>query len=172
MRPFFFIFLLCTGWLVFTGCKSNEPVPVKDANIAYYDSIKHLTGLDFQPSIKEADSVQVLFYDNPDGDPRRYTRYYKWINSNDTGVVRAMKQSIDKSFERIEQVKDCRSEGKVYFFAGGNPIQTVYFSNRGDSCSHLYFIADGWFYYMKMDSSSAIMLKDLKAKSFKPLDDF
>jgi hypothetical protein len=156
------------------SCGNNtqqKPAPVIDANVAYYESIKHLTGLEFQPRIQKADSVQVLFYTDPDGDPKRYTRFYTWYPSADSNVVKNMKQSVDKHFERIEKVKDCRSEGKMHFFAEGNPMQTVYFSNRGDSCNHLYFIADGWFFYMPMDSSSANMLKALKLQSTEPPTD-
>jgi hypothetical protein len=149
------------------GNETAQKKPV-DANQAYYESIKHMTGLAFQPRIQKADSVEIMFYDNPDGDPKRYTRYYKWFPSSDSNIVNDMKQSVDKHFERIERVKDCRSEGKMYFFAEGNPMQTVYFSNRGDSCNHLYFIADGWFFYMPMDSSTAGKLKELKARSLIP----
>jgi hypothetical protein len=151
--------------LALTCCGNNEPEAVKDANAAYYDSIRHLTGLGFQPAIKSADSVQVIFYTNPDGDPKRYTRYYTLVNLSDSLHIKTLKASIDKSFERLESVKSCRSEGKFFFFSKGNPVQTIYFSNRGDSCNHLYFIADGWFYYMPMDSTTAQNLKDLKAKS-------
>lgn len=160
---------LLIGLLV-SSCGNNttQKAPV-DANEAYYESIKHMTGLEFQPRIQKADSVEIMFYDNPDGDSKRYTRYYKWFPSSDSNIVMEMQQSVDKHFVRIEKVKDCRSEGKMHFFADGNPIQTVYFSNRGDSCNHLYFIADGWFFYMPMDSSTASALRKLKAKSLEPI---
>lgn len=152
------------------GNETKQKAPI-DANQAYYESIKHMTGLAFQPRIQKADSVEIMFYDNPDGDAKKYTRFYKWFPSSDSSIVKEMKQSVDKHFERIEKVKDCRSEGKMHFFAEGNPMQTVYFSNRGDSCNHLYFIADGWFFYMPMDSSTALKLKELKALSLVPPTD-
>ena len=161
---------LLIGLLV-TSCGINnnqQNAPVVDANQAYYESIRHLTGLEFQPRIQKGDSVEVIFYTDPDGDPKRYTRFYTLFTSTDTAVVAAMKQSVDKHFERIERVKDCRSEGKMHFFADGNPMQTVYFSNRGDTCNHLYFIADGWFFYMPMDSSTAGRLTELKTRSIAP----
>jgi hypothetical protein len=165
-KLFFWPSLLC--FLIY-ACGENrvskEPI---DANAAYFNSIKHMTGLEFQPRIQQADSVQVLFYDNPDGDPKRYTRFYTWYPSSEPSVVTFMKSSVAKHFERIEKVKDCRSEGKIHFFAGENPMQTLYFSNRGDTCNHLYFIADGWFFYMPMDSSTALKLKELKTLAYEP----
>jgi len=162
-------FLICLAACCILACEPNiqkqEPI---DANKAYYESIRHMTGLEFQPNIMQADSVEVLFYTNPDGDPGRYTRFYNRVPATDSGLVISMKQSINKHFERLEKVKDCRSEGKIHFFAAGNPVQTVYFSNRGDSCNHLYFIADGWFYYMPMDSSTAVGLRQLKVLSAAP----
>jgi hypothetical protein len=160
--------LIC---LLGTSCGSNDKQqnsPVVDANQSYYESIRHMTGLEFQPRIQKGDSVEVIFYTDPDGDPKRYTRFYTLYSSTDTAMVVALKQSVNKHFERIERVKDCRSEGKVHFFANGNPTQTVYFSNRGDSCNHLYFIADGWFFYMSMDSSTSGRLSELKKKSIAP----
>jgi hypothetical protein len=155
-------------FLLFFSCQPFEK-RTTDANIAFYDSIKHLTGLEFQPVINEADSVQVWFYNNPDGDEKRYTRYYKWVVSGDQATVGIFKKSINKNFERLERKKDCRSEGKIFFYKNENPLQTVYFSNRGDSCNHFYFISDGWFYYMPMDSISANVLKEFKAAAIEPI---
>lgn len=143
----------------------KEPL---DANEAYYESIKHLTGLEHQPRMQKADSAEVIFYDNPDGDPKRYTRFYTSVPTNDSAVIAALKTSVDKHFVRIEYPRECRSEGKFHLFAEGNPMQTVYFSNRGDSCSYLYFIADGWFFYMDIDSTDNRLLNRLKSVATKP----
>ncbi len=165
---FKYLFLL---WLLsfMVGCVANETETVpEDANEAYYQSIKHLTGLQHQPRMQKADSAEVIFYDDPDGDPKRYTRFYKSFPTEDSSVIQALKASVDKHFVRIEYPRECRSEGKFYLFADGNPMQTVYFSNRGDSCSHLYFIADGWFFYMDMDSTTVNLINRLKQMATKP----
>jgi hypothetical protein len=152
-----------------TSCVNNESnTATVDANEAYYQSIKNLTGLKHQPRMQNADSTEVIFYDNPDGDPKRYTRFYKSISSNSNSLIKALKNSVNKHFVRIEYIRKCRSEGKFYLFAEGNPMQTVYFSNRGDSCSHLYFIADGWFFYMDMDPGTLQVLDSLKTIAKKP----
>jgi len=164
MFKYFSGFCIQIMLLMSCGTNSAKQEPV-DANKVYFESIRHMTGLEFQPRIQQSDSVEVLFYTDPDGDPKRYTRFYTWLPSSDSSVVLPMKQSVDKHFERLEKVRNCRSEGKIHFFADGNPTQTVYFSNRGDTCNHLFFIADGWFFYMPMDSITAVKLKQLKAQS-------
>ena len=151
-----------------TSVESNSNAPVEDANVAYYNSIRHLTGLQFQPRVQKGDSIQIVYYKNPDGEAKRYSRFYTEYNSNDTALINALKKSIDKHFVRIEKVKDCRNEGKFHFFSAGNPMQTIYFANRGDSCNHLYFIQDGWFFYMDMDSATASLLKSYKPKAVTP----
>lgn len=135
-----------------------------DANEAYYQSIKHHTGLSFLAQLQKADSAQVVVYDDPDGDPRRYTRFYKWYNTSDSSEVSNLLQLANHHFERVEQVKDCRSQGKVFFFKKGQPLQTLYFSSRGDSCSHTYFIADGWFFYMPADSNANSFISSLQPR--------
>ncbi|MCU0374122.1 MAG: hypothetical protein MUF24_02340 [Chitinophagaceae bacterium] len=160
--------------IVIAGCGADSSVdsssnaPVGDANVAYYNSIRHLTGLQFQPRVQKGDSIQLVYYKNPDGEAKRYSRFYTEYNSTDTVLVNALRKSIDKHFVRIEKVKDCRNEGKFHFFSGGNPMQTVYFANRGDSCNHLYFIQDGWFFYMDMDSSTAQLLKAYRSRAVSP----
>lgn len=173
----FFIVLSIWVWLG-AGCSNNTVQPtansenVEDANEAYYQSIKHHTGLTFLSMLQGADSAQVVMYDNPDGDPKRYTRYFKWYNTTDTTEVSALLQSANQHFERIEKLKECRSQGKIFFFEKGNPLQTIYFSNRGDTCNHTYFIADGWFFYMPMDSSTASLLQSIRPRLKVPPGDY
>lgn len=150
-----------TYLIFFCSCRQMQHQP-GDANLAFYDSIKHLTGTEFDQRLISNDSVHFFFYDNPDGDPKRYTRFYIDYGTRDSLVLKALEAGCQQRFERTEHVRPCRSEGKVYFFEKGIPKQTLYFSNRGDSCSHIYFIKDGWFYYMKMDSSVAQLIRDIR----------
>lgn len=154
-------------FIILLGCQS-QPKEVKDANAAYYDSIKHLSGSEFDERLRDPDSLLFYFYDNPDGDANRYTRYYTEFATTDSISIRVVRQAAEKKFSRLETIKDCRSQGKVFLFADGKPRQTLYFSNRGDSCSHIYFIKDGWFYYMPMDSATGKLLSSLKTKAQKP----
>jgi len=172
MTKIFFLSIVIALLAGLSSCnnapKVKEEKVVEDANIAYYNSIKHLTGLQFQPRVQKGDSIQLVYYKNPDGEAKRYSRFYTEYNSADSVLINILKKSIDKHFIRIEKVKDCRNEGKFHFFKEGNPTQTVYFANRGDSCNHLYFIQDGWFFYMDMDSTTAQVLKSYKPMAKTP----
>lgn len=160
--------LLILSFSIFLiACNDGQP-KVQDANEAYYDSIKNLTGIEFDERLKSADSLIFNFYDNPDGDAKRYTRFYTEYATIDTVPLRIITEATNKKFTRLEQIKDCRSQGKIFLFENAKPKQTIYFSNRGDSCNHLYFIKDGWFYYMDMDSTTAHLLNTLKPMAKKP----
>jgi hypothetical protein len=165
MRVLFGFFLLLFA------CKNsstNPPIKHLDANEAYYDSIKKFTGLEFDERLKESDSLVFFFYDNPDGDVKRYTRFYTQYSTIDSVSISVISQSANKKFIRLERIKDCRSQGKIFLFEKSRPKQVLYFSNRGDSCNHIYFIKDGWFYYMDMDSSTVSLLNEFKADAVKP----
>jgi hypothetical protein len=161
----YFLIVVVIGCLIACGTKQQKPV---DANEAYYESIKSMTGAEFDERFNNNDSAHFILYDNPDGDPKRYTRFYKEFGTKDTAMLQILAAGYNKTFIRVEKIMPCRSEGKIHFFEKGNPKQTLYFSNRGDSCNHLYFIKDGWFYYMDMDSATSELLKDLRGLVKKP----
>ena len=164
----YLLFAICTSVLISCGDKQQKPV---DANEAYFESIKDMTGIEFDQRLMDNDSAQFILYDNPDGDQKRYTRFYKAYGAKDTLMLRILSDGCNKKFIRLEQLKPCRSEGKVHLFENGNPKQTLYFSNRGDSCNHLYFIKDGWFYYMDMDSTTAGLINQIRPLAKKPEGD-
>jgi hypothetical protein len=163
-------FFFCASLQLVLSCQPATQ-KVVDANEAYYESIKDLTGAEFDERLQGADSLTFFFYDNPDGDAKRYTRFYKEYVTRDSMLLAVMSKSVQKKFIRLEQIKDCRSQGKVFLFENSKPKQTLYFSNRGDSCNHIYFIKDGWFYYMDMDSTTANLLNSLKPLATKPAGD-
>jgi hypothetical protein len=153
---FSFIFLLIS-------CANNAKV---DEVPATGDTVVFRKGLDFIPDVKFTDSVQVLFYKDPDGDPERYTRFYTHVTLTDSGFTKSLLNSLDQSFQEFSQVKNCRSEGKMYLFkqGGNDPLQTVYFSTRCDSCCYVYYINNGLFYYMNMSNDLSQQLKSLRGK--------
>ena len=164
----FILLAICTVVLISCGNKQQRPV---DANEAYYDSIKNLTGLQFDERLNHNDSAIFILYDNPDGEAKRYTRFYKEYNTADSSMIAVIENGCKKKFSRLEQIKSCRSEGKIHLFESGRPKQTLYFSNRGDNCNHLYFIKDGWFYYMDMDSATAGLIRQVRPLAIKPEGD-
>jgi hypothetical protein len=114
------------------------------------------------------DSLQVLYYNEPDGDSLRYTRFFRFTDVSDTATIRLLLQNVQQAKERREQVKPCRSEGKIYAYRNQEPVKTVYFSTRCDTCCYLYYIKDGAFYYHTLSSALRSTLTDLKKQSREP----
>ena len=152
--------LFITASLLSLMIACNETGKKKDTEFTL-GTIQYLEGIDLQINMRETDSVQAIFYDDPDGDPERYTRFFKYIATTDTGFIRPLLRSIAQPFRESQTVGDCRSEGKAYLFKKGNdnPLQTLYFSTRCDSCCYVYFIKNGKFYYMNMTGELAAQLK-------------
>lgn len=145
-------------------------------------SIKENTGLDIA-NLREADSVQVLFFTDPYGkDSLRYTRFFKHFNTSDTSVVNPLLNNLDRMFILRNEVMPCRSEGKLFFFKGEQELKTVYFNTQSlasasskssgksfnSDCAYMYFIKDGGFYYFPIQPATIELLLKLKPKAVKP----
>ncbi len=125
-------------------------------------------GIDAEPRLLNTDSVQVLYYDDPDGDSLRYSRYFRYAVTADTGTIKQLMSGFQTPFAGQLQPRDCKSEGKMFLFAGEQEIKTVYFSTRCDTCCYLYFIKDGRFLYFPLDDTTRNIILELKKKSRKP----
>ena len=125
-------------------------------------------GLDVEPRLKQADSLQILYFDDPDGDSSRYTRYYRYISSRDSYHIGQILADLSQPFEQRNDIKNCRSEGKIYMYGGKEPLKTIYFSTRCDSCCYLYFIKDGNFLYFPLSDKMNSLLKESKRGSQRP----
>ncbi|HYE53584.1 MAG TPA: hypothetical protein VD996_02030 [Chitinophagaceae bacterium] len=153
---------------VFTACNNNasQKGPAQTNNDT---AIVLRKAIDLQPEMRTADSMQVLFYTNPDGDPKRYTRFFTYVSTADTAFIQPVIKSLQQSFDDLEQVRDCRSEGKLHLFKKGtdNPLQTLYFSSRCDTCCYVYYIRNGRFVYVPLTNELAEELKKLKKQAKK-----
>lgn len=126
-------------------------------------------GLDAESLMKKADSLQILYYDDPDGDPVRYTRYYKYTVTKDTAVNNDLLANFAQPVEQRNVIKNCRSEGKIYVFdSRQEPVKTIYFSTRCDSCCYLYYIKEGAFYYFPLTDKFKDRLQENKTRSRQP----
>lgn len=124
--------------------------------------------LDIEPRLSKTDSLEILYFDDPDGDSLRYTRFYKYVATADTVVKNLVLSDLGKNFIKRPGIIQCRSEGKVFMHAGANPVKTLYFSTRGDSCSYLYMISNGEFFYFQLSDLLSSNLKTLKKTAKKP----
>ena len=148
--------------------QQKETAASKDSTAS--TALKLKTALEAEPLLQRADSMQILYYDNPDGDSLRYARYFKYTNAVDTAVVNGLLNNFRQPIEPRTTVKECRSEGKIYLFGKGRELKTVYFSTRCDTCCYLYFIKDGSFVYSPLSVEFANTLKENKKNSREPKD--
>jgi hypothetical protein len=134
------------------------------------DTSKHTqkTTREFEPDLWKADSIQIIYYDDPDGDSLRYSRFFSYNAINDTGKINIILKEFDQSFAKQDHKRDCRSEGKLFLLNGEDVLKTVYFSTRSDSCSYLYFIKDGSFIYLPLSIQVKNFLNNNKKLAKKP----
>ena len=163
-----FTFLLTILFLL-TACNTSERNG-KDTTgtVAGAGSQKPKTVRDVEPSLLNADSLQVIYYDDPDGDSLRYSRYFTYMETADTALIRSLSREIDQVYVQQAYTRPCRSEGKLYFMKGDAMVKTIYFSARKDSCAYFYFIKDGSFFYLPLSAGASNVLKKVKSQARKP----
>jgi hypothetical protein len=123
---------------------------------------------DIEPALWKADSLQVLYYDDPDGDSLKYSRYFTYALVSDSVKIGSLLKEIDQPFIEQSTKRNCRSEGKFYLLRGEDILKTIYFSTRGDSCSYMYFIKDGAFIYFSLTQGAERFLSESRRVAKKP----
>ena len=131
------------------------------------DDVSPVTKKDFdtEPALQRADSLQVLFYDDPDADSLRYTRYFTWLGTSDAAQIKLFVNEINQVYVQEPNLRNCRSEGKLFLLDGETVLKTVYFSTRQDSCRYLYFIKDGTFVYLPLTETAEAWLKKRRGEA-------
>ena len=147
----------------------DNGTPGKASNVTASASQEAVTKKvsDLESRLASADSLQVLYYDNSDGDSLRYSRYFTYNETTDTAQIKMLLKEMDQVYVQEPKARDCRSEGKLYLLRGEDVLKTVYFSTRGDSCRYFYFIKDGSFVYFPLTNKAAMFLKENKQKARK-----
>ncbi len=157
--------------LIAQACSDGDDTSsttVQDTTSVQAKDTTPTTAVKLAPSMQHTDSVQIIYYNYPDGDSLRYTRFFKYTNATDTGFLSLIKQSLLQTISLKNEVKDCRSIGKMYLFSHNDPVKTLYFSNRQDSCRYLYFIQDGNFVYLDLPENLEKSLIEKKRESKSP----
>ena len=143
-----------------TTSNSTEPAPGHAASL-----------LELDVRLKEMDSLVIVFYNDPHGsDSLRYSRYYKEYHTTDAALISQVNSSLQAKTERLEKIKDCRNEGKIWCFAKGDIFQTIYFSSHNEACNFVYIISNGQFYYSDLKKSLAQKLSELQPLASEPLN--
>ena len=154
------------SWL-FSTCDDTENKKTVSGEKGAQETVAKKVS-DIEPSLFEADSVQINYYDNPDGDSLRYSRYFTYIETGDTSTIKTLLRTINQVYVQQAKSRDCRSEGKLYFLKGEDILKTVYFSTGNDSCSYFYFIKDGSFIYLQLAPDSKQLLTENRKAARKP----
>jgi hypothetical protein len=126
------------------------------------------TGLEHAPALRDTDSLQIIFYDNPDGDSLRFNRYFTYTDVSDTAAIKLLMHALDTTASLQTAVKKCRSEGKIYVYVKSEPVKTLYYSMRGAECTYIYYIKDGSFVYLPLRAHFRNFLQQQKQKAVKP----
>lgn len=121
-----------------------------------------ISGLHAEPRLLNTDSIQVLFYNDPFGDSLRYTRFYKYVATADTSLIKNVLSNLDQVYVAVARIKECRSEGKMHCYAKGEVVKTIYFATRCDSCCYLYYIKNGEFLYFNLNGTLIKQLNNWK----------
>ena len=139
-----FILLLATAFIFSCNNQTNTPVPREESQL------------------RSVDSLELLYYKDPDGDSLRYTRFYTYLATKDSSLINGLINNLEDSSEVRNEIKPCRSEGKIFAHNGDQPVKTFYFSTRCDTCCYVYYIKDGEFYYYPLSAELRQSLKNLK----------
>jgi len=147
MKRIYFLALI-TGIVSLCACKNqSKPTDVNPRQL----KADTITAIALDNRFQEADSLVLVFYKDPYGpDSLRYTRYYSQKSIVGDGINQFLLQ-VSQSYKQ-EELRKCRSEGKIWCFAKGKIFQTVYFSTRCADCCFTYLIKDGNFYYSSISN--------------------
>ena len=166
-KGFFFLFVSTTLLLACNENSNNNTVGHEDTTAAATSPITRRV-LDLEPALAQTDSLQVLFYDDPNGDSLRYSRFFTYTETTDTAQVKSLLQELNQVYVQETGARPCHSEGKLYLLKGEEMVKTIYFSARQDSCRYFYFIKDGAFIYLPLTDTAADWLAAHRKKATKP----
>lgn len=167
IKLFFFLFVSTTVLLACADNSTNKATGVADTTGAEIVPVTRQV-FDLEPALARADSLQVLFYDDPDGDSLRYARFFTLTETTDTAQVQSLLRELNQVYVQESRARPCRSEGKLYLLQGEDVLKTVYFSVRQDSCRYFYFIRDGAFIYLPLTDKAADWLQQSRQQAKKP----
>jgi hypothetical protein len=171
MRKISAFFILSLFLLFACNSTTNEPKEAADTAIVQ-ESQGPKKVSNMEPGLFNADSLQIVYYDNPDGDSLRYTRFFTLTETADAEQIKALLDEMNQRYVPESKGRPCRSEGKLFLLKGEDVLKTVYFSTRGDSCTYFYFIKDGSFIYFPLTKAADVILKEYKKRAPKPKGDF
>ncbi len=109
--------------------------------------------------LNSCDSAVVMYYKSP-GNPR----FFQMVKVYDSNLLRTLADNANQFAQT--GIKDCVSEGKIYYYGDKGEVYVLYFTS---SCSRLSFINTGEKYSVRLHSRSKSILDSLQAYAYEPL---
>ena len=157
-KYFFFFFAL-----MIMGCQANNSNDQSASSKSQTKNLSIATSI-----LKDIDSLQILYYDDPNGDSLRYSRFYRFISLSDSITINQLQKNLSQPFETLPGKKDCRSDGKIYAYGQSEVVKTIYFNTTKSNCKYLYYIQNGSFIYFKLDEALKVILINYKKNAIAP----
>lgn len=117
-----------------------------------------------EPTLMNADSIVIIVYDDSVDDSLRYSRYYQFTSTSDIVVLGMLAEHWKQQPIVTDNLRPCRSEGKLQLYMKGDPVKTVYYADKDGGCKYLYFISDGLFYYFDIGNELSKYLAEVRKK--------
>lgn len=136
---------------------TNSPTPVTGDTAFRIKTLR-----DIEPRLFEADSIQVVFYDDPHGDSLRAYRFFSFVETAERSLIDSLVDAMDTVFVQESKTRSCRSHGKFILLKGAEIIKTVYFGLDTEPCSYFYLIRDGQFFYVPLNERGRSTLERLR----------
>lgn len=164
-----YLILFFTLSVLFWACTSQQDNsnadPIQQEEIV-------ISSFDIFPELKNIDSIEIIYYDNPYGDDSlKYARYYTYVATNDTGFSADLKTMLGEEPIKSTVLKPCRSEGKLYTYGEkGKEIKTIFFAlnNPDSTCNRFYYIHNGIYYSYSSNYPLTNFIEKQKLNAKKP----
>ena len=167
-----YLTLICFCISCFMACVEQPKVDLKSREQVTETSTTDqatLSIMNVDNRLYNADSLVIVFYKDPHGtDSLRYTRFYTQCAVTESDFIRLLTSQLAENAEMLEKVKQCRSEGKIWCFSGGEIFQTIYFSGFNSQCNFMYIIKNGLFYYCRLNPDFSTKLNAYKKLATDP----
>src|ERR1700741_1449543 len=96
-------------------------------NLASCDD-KSVTGVALMPEIKETDSVEIIFFNEPGNQ-----RFYTYLPTKDKNFIENLVNDLERKADSEKDENTCVKEGKIYMHKHGSIFNTVFFSYNDNS---------------------------------------
>jgi hypothetical protein len=120
-----------------------------------------LTGKKLMPEVSETDSVEVIFFKDPENQ-----RFFTYLRVTDKKFIYDLVTDLS---DEVQPENSCIKEGKIYCFKNGQIFNTVYFAYTDTKCSFLRYIKNGNLYCFPISEKTKKKLSDYKKTATEPV---